>query len=128
MAEVTAASHLKHTVVDGTLGVLLGGLIDHVFSLINTSSDGEDAKTTALLVFKIFGQMFVDVSLGHTITNALYPAGGNDDVTAGFTFMWLMYMASPNLRRDITGLSQLYQNWIHGYMDSMISDVHDTPK
>lgn len=123
MAVVPSSSHLKHVIVDGTMGFMIGGLTDHLFSMVNAMAP-TDAKSTALTVFKCMAQMFINVSLGYGVTEALYPGGSPDDVTGGFTFMWVMLMASPNLRRDIIGLSEMYQDWVHGYLDLFVKDVH----
>lgn len=122
---ISASSHVKHVLVDGTAGFLTGGLVDHLFSMVDARAP-EDAKTTALLVAKVAAQMFTDFSLGYGLTSMLYPYGPTDDVTNGFAFMWTMFQASPNMRRDIQGLAQAYQAWIHGYMDSIIKDVHSS--
>ena len=123
MTTLSATSHLKHVLVDGSIGFMTGGLVDHLFSLVDAKAP-EDAKSTALLVAKIAAQMFTTISLGYGITTALYPDGAPDDVTGGFAFMWTMFQSSPNVRRDIQGLAEVYQAWIHQYMDSIVKDVH----
>lgn len=102
---------------------MTGGLVDHLFSMVDARAP-EDAKTTALIVAKIVAQMFTSVSLGYGITAALYPEGATDDVTGGFAFMWTMFQSSPNIRRDLQGLAEVYQAWIHHYLDSMVKSVH----
>lgn len=127
MSDITALSHLKHIAVDGTAGFVIGGLVDHLFSMVNAQAP-TDARNTAMLVAKIMAQMFVDVSMGYGLSETLYPGGTVDDATGGFAFMWTMFQASPNLRRDLQGLSELYQNWMHEYLDNLVKDVHTASK
>jgi len=118
-----SSSHLKHCVVDLPAGFLIGSTLDHLFSLVNAQAPN-DARTTALLVGKVLAQFFSTVSVGYGVSESLYPGGSADDVTGGFLYMWAMFQASPNMRRDIQSLSDLYQNWIHQYLDLIVKDVH----
>jgi hypothetical protein len=127
MTTVSALSHIKHIAVDGTAGFLIGGIVDHLFSMVNAQAP-TDARNTALLVAKIMAQMFVNVSVGYGVSEGLYPGGATDDVTGGFAMMWTMFQASPNMRRDLQGLSELYQNWMHEYLDNLVKEVHTSTK
>jgi hypothetical protein len=124
---IPASSHLKHVVVDGTAGFLIGGAVDHLFSMVNAQAP-TDARSTAMLVAKLMGQMFVNVGAGYALSDMLYPGGASDDVTGGFAYMWTMFQASPNMRRDLQGLSEMYQNWLHEYLDRLVKDVHTSAK
>jgi hypothetical protein len=123
MGEIGARNHLKHVVVDGIAGGLVGGFVDQVFGMMNVEAP-TDAKSTAYLLAKLGGQLFTEVSVANGINNLLYPMGAADDATGGFLFLWTMFQASPNLRRDVQGLAQAYQQWLHGYLDAMVKDVH----
>jgi hypothetical protein len=106
---------LKHVLMDGTVGFVVGATVDGIFEAIAGTTDAphlEDLANNAKLVARLAAQAFVAVSLGANVSEMLYTATTNDDPTNGYLMMWVMFQASPALRNDLGHLTAVYKDWL----------------
>jgi hypothetical protein len=98
---------LKHVVVDGGAGLLIGSAIDAVFQRIHPAktTSGWSPQELAILAFKITVQAFAEIAVGVEVSQFLYPGDFGDDPTNGFFLLFAMFEASPHFRADLGTLT-----------------------
>jgi hypothetical protein len=123
---------LKHVIVDGGAGFLMGGVIDSVFDKIHTTEKEKLVVTTvngvAMLALKVAAQSFVSIALAVEVNGFLYPETIGDDPTNGFWMLWTMLEGSPHFRQDCANLHVITRAWLEtAIFSKIIKKVEEKP-
>lgn len=124
MATLTAVDITKHILLDGTLGLTSGVVIDAAFNDVWDTFTKHSSESNLSFVAKIVGlitaQLFFDVYVGYMISDSMYVASALTDPTNGFLMLTLMFQGSPGLRKRIDVIVTLIRaqisKWVHNIL------------
>lgn len=109
---------LKHVIVDGGLGLLIGASIDAIFAHVHEMPTvlPTTTKDVGMAIAKVAAQAFVTIAVSVEISNFVYPESVGDDPTNGFWMLYVLMNSSPHLTSDI----QTLVGWQRAFVQTKI--------
>lgn len=120
----TSADLLKHILLDGTLGSVMGTVSDIIFKDVLNSlfTHAEDPVFMVVgMAGAVVAQLFMLLSGGYVVSKQLYQLMPTTDPTQGFLMLLAMWESSPNLRTNFRALMRLFHMQISNFTSNLLA-------